>query len=53
VTSSKDRWIGAYSIGPNFPGKLRCPIKKKVIKDLKTTVNFTIEVYNINIENVG
>jgi len=28
ATSSKNRWIGAYSIGPNIPAKLGCPIKK-------------------------
>jgi hypothetical protein len=29
ATSSKDRWIGAYSIGLTILGKLDCPIKKK------------------------
>ncbi len=29
LTSSKDRWIGAYSIGLTIPGKLGCLFKKK------------------------
>jgi hypothetical protein len=29
ATSSKDRWIGAYSIGLTIPWKLGCPIRKK------------------------
>jgi hypothetical protein len=29
ATSSKDRWIGAYSIDLTIPGKLGCPSKKK------------------------
>ncbi len=29
ATSSKDRWIGAYSIGLTVLGKLSCPIEKK------------------------
>jgi hypothetical protein len=29
ATSSKDSWIGAYSIGLTIPGKHGCPIKKK------------------------
>ncbi len=32
ATSSKDRWIGAYSIGLTNLGKFSCPIKKKQSK---------------------
>ncbi len=28
-SSAKDKWIGAYSIGPTFTGKLGYPRKKK------------------------
>jgi hypothetical protein len=31
---SKDRWIGAYSIGLTISGKLVCPIKKEEKKNL-------------------
>jgi hypothetical protein len=39
VTSSKDRWLGDYSIGLTIPGKLGCPNKKKVeIEKLKRLI---------------
>jgi hypothetical protein len=31
LTSSKDKWIGAYFIDLTIPEKLGCPNKKKII----------------------
>ncbi len=40
---AKDRWIGAYSIGLTFLGKLNCPRKKKK-KKLNDTVLLAVEL---------
>jgi hypothetical protein len=39
MTSSKDRWIGAYSIGLTFLGRLSClNEKRKMHRELKAGV---------------
>jgi hypothetical protein len=35
ATSSKDKWIGAYSIGLTIPGKLGCPNKEEIRRNKK------------------
>jgi hypothetical protein len=51
VTSSKDRWIGAYANGLTIVGKLSCPNNNKKKRERETCIgnDINLKTYFVNL----